>query len=101
MSLIYAKVQTKAKQSEITTLQGGKMARQIPKVIIRHIVDGLHVATRNSDVIRNLRGRMNASEWNKARRKAAYRYALQVHRENFTLYAFVQTGLIRRKGAAK
>jgi hypothetical protein len=69
------------------------MSREIPKAIIRHIVGNLHVSTTNRAVIADLRGRFAGPEqWPKARRKAAYRYAIKVHEDNRALYRSVMGG---------
>ena len=70
------------------------MAREIPKAIIRHIVGNLHVYTSDRAVIADLRKRFIGDCWTKARRKAAYRYALQVHADNRALYRSVMGGMI-------
>lgn len=74
------------------------MARtpRLPKDIARGqldwIVDAHHVADRNVTVIRGLRRRMNAPGWTKAKRKAAYRYAIHRHANNRKLCVTVYRG---------
>lgn len=69
------------------------MERGIPKAIIRHIVGRMHVYSSNREVIKDLRSRFaDPDQWTKERRKAAYRYAIEVHGDNRDLYVWVMGG---------
>lgn len=64
----------------------------LPLGQLRWLLDQQHVSTSNTDIVRLLRPRMVNPEWTKGRRKAAYRAALAIHRENQDLYHDVMTG---------
>jgi hypothetical protein len=66
--------------------------RGIPKASITFLVNRLHVGRSNVDVVRELSRRMDRTEWTRERRKAAYRYAIALHRRNFATYAYVMSG---------
>lgn len=64
----------------------------IPKGAIFWLVGREHVSTPNLTIVRLLRNRMRGPEWTKAYRKEAYRYALEVHKQNRALYGYVMGG---------
>jgi hypothetical protein len=61
--------------------------KAIPETTIRWVVNRMHAAESNTQVIRNLRPRMeDAKGWTRARRKEAYRFALKVHAANRAIW---------------
>lgn len=54
--------------------------------LVRTITSRLHVGTPEAEVVAHLAIRLKWTRTPKALRKAAYRYALQCHRDNRTLY---------------
>ena len=78
-----------------------RRAKAKPTPITPHMAEGavgwlvnrMHVSTPDARVVRDLYARMRGkSQWPKAVRKHAYRYALECHHSNQETFVFVQRG---------